>query len=144
VRPLGVANLGEVLFGVGKDLALVDASELEVDAEVLLVERLQERVQQAGQERRRDLLDDFGAGLARVVLARDRRELVLVEVVLGRVLVRGPDDERDLVEREVQRSEHGRDQSPVVVDAGLDEFDRGLEVVEESVNICAGGGISSG
>jgi len=137
VRALLVADLGQVLLGVGEDLALVDAAKLEVDAEVLLVERLEERVQEARQERRRDLLDDLGAGLARIVLRGDRRELVLVEVVLGVVLVRRADDELELVEREVERAEDGDDEAAVVLNTRLDELDRRLEVVEEGVDVCS-------
>ena len=135
VGALLVANLGEVLLGVSENLALVDATKLEVDAEVLLVERLEERVQEAGQEGRRDLLDDLCAGLARIVLGRDRRQLVLVEVVLGVVLVRRADDKLELVEREVERAEDGGDDAAVVVDARLDELNRRLEVVKEGVDV---------
>jgi hypothetical protein len=136
VGALGVADLGEVLLSVGEDLALVDTTELEVDAKVLLVEGLEEGVEETGEERGGDLLDDLSTGLASIVFRSDRGELVLVEVVLGAVLVGGSDDEGEAVDGEVEGTEDSGDDVAVVVGAGVNELDRSLEVVEESVNVC--------
>lgn len=70
------------------------------------------------------------------MLGGDRAELVLVEVVSLRVLVVGAEDEGDLVEGEVERTEDSADESLVVVGAVSDELDGSLEVVEEGVDVC--------
>ena len=55
---------------------LVNASELSIAAEVLLIEGLESGVKKSGQERVLSLLDDLGAGLASVVLSHHRRQPV--------------------------------------------------------------------
>ena len=47
-----VANLGQVVLCADEDFALVDAAKLRVAAQVLLVEPLQQRVQQAAANRK--------------------------------------------------------------------------------------------
>lgn len=53
---------------------LVDTAKLEINIEVLLVERLHTRVHQTTQERRFNLLDDFCTGLCRIVQRRQRTQ----------------------------------------------------------------------
>jgi hypothetical protein len=63
VSPLAVTDAGQVLAGEHEDLALVDATELNVDVEVLLVQRLEDRVQQVGHQRGRGHLHHLGTSL---------------------------------------------------------------------------------
>ena len=119
-----------------RETNLVIASKLKVDLEVLLVESLQQGVQHSTQERTVNLLDDLCSRFPRISPGRDRSELELIQVVVLRVLVRGSNDERDEVEREVQGSEDGGEEQTVVVYAAVDEGDGSLEVVEESMNVC--------
>jgi len=114
---------------------LIDTTELEINFEVFFIESLEERVEETGKQRTRDLLDDFSTGLSRVVFRSDRRELVLVEVVVRVVLVRGTDYEFELFEGKVEGSEDGGDEKSVVFDTGRDELDGSFQVVEESVDV---------
>ena len=43
MRPFGVAQMREILLGVGEDFALVHAAELGVAVKVLLVQRLKSK-----------------------------------------------------------------------------------------------------
>ena len=62
---------------------LIDTAKLKVTIEVLLVERLQARVEQARDKRRLHLLDDFGSGFFSIMFGDSRTEFVVVEVVLS-------------------------------------------------------------
>lgn len=53
---------------------LIDTAKLEINVEVLLVERLHARVHQTTQKRRFDLLDDFCAGLGCIVQRSQRAQ----------------------------------------------------------------------
>jgi len=68
VDALLVAQLGQVLLREGEDLALVHATELGVHLEVLLVQGLQARIQQAREQGVLHLFDHLGARLLRIVL----------------------------------------------------------------------------
>ena len=115
---------------------LIDASELEVAPEVLLVERLQAGVEEPAQQRTLDLLHDLRPRLLRVVLRHDRAEPVVVEVVLLCELVRRALDELEARGRDAERAEDGEEDVLVVLCAVGDELEGRFEVVEECVDIC--------
>jgi hypothetical protein len=121
---------------------LVDTAKLEINVEVLLVERLHARVHQATQERRFDLLDDFRAGLGGVMQRRQRtqptrssvtlrfrtaQEFVspeIVQAVFFAQLVVAARDEAQLVRRDAERGEDGVQEFRVVRDPVCDGFVR--------------------
>jgi hypothetical protein len=67
---------------------LIHPAKLDVNIQVLLVQRLEKRIEQAGQRRRLGLLDDFGTRLFCIVLRRNLCQAEFVDVVLALVLVR--------------------------------------------------------
>lgn len=135
VGALAVADLREGLCREREDLALVDAAELGVDAEVFLVEGLHQRVEQAGEGGVVDLLDDFGAGFLGVVLGDDGGEAEEVHAVGGGELVGGAEDEFEGGGRDGERVQEGGDHVAVVGGAVGDELEGGFEVVEEAVDV---------
>ena len=135
VRAALVAERGEVLLGEHKDLALVDAAELAVHVEVLLVQDLQARVEEAGEKGVLDLLHNLGAGLLRVVLGHKGRQTVDVEGELAAQLVVSPADKVETVEGDAHRGEPGTDDRLVVLGAVLEELPGGLHVVEVRVEV---------
>lgn len=131
VRPLAVAQLGQPLLGGGEELALVDAAELHVHVQVLLVQDLQDGVEQPGERRVGRLLDDLGAGLLGVVLRHHGAQLVQVHGVLGGLLVGAPEHELQPLDvlLAARRAEHCRDDALVVERPLLDEVYRRFQVV---------------
>lgn len=114
---------------------LINAAELEVNAEVLLVERLHTRVDQAGQQCALDLLHDLRTGLLGIVLGDRCAQTEVVHSVLGIELVRGSLDKDELFCRNAERLQDSEDHFLVVQRALLDEIERRLQVVEECMNI---------
>lgn len=104
---------------------------------------MEKGVEHAAEERTVNLLDDFCSCFACIPARRDGRQLELVEVVVGGVLVGRSDDEGDEVEGEVEGTEDGGEEEAVVVYAAVDEGDGSLEVVEEGVDVC-GGSVDAG
>lgn len=135
VGALLVADLGQDVLCEGEDLALVHAAELHVHAEVLLVEGLHERVEESAQRCVLGLLDDFGARLLCVVLARDAGESEHVHHVFRGQLELGAEDELELVDGHVAGFEQRGDHEAVVLGAVFDKLDRRFQVVEEAVDV---------
>lgn len=130
-----VSELGQPLLGSNEEFALVKTSKLGINVQVLLVQDLQNRVEQARQRRIVGLLDNFGAGSFRVVLRDDRRQLVDVHDVLGALLVRAALDKLELLGGHADGLEDGGDDETVVLDAQLDQLDGRFQVIEEAVDI---------
>lgn len=110
-------------------------SKLCVNVQVLFIQNLQNRVEQATERRVASLLDHLGAGLLGVVLRHQRGQLVEIHDIFRCLLVGAALDEAQLLGRHADGLEHGGNDKAVEVYALLDEFDRGLEVVEEAVDI---------
>lgn len=66
---------------------LVNTSELEVDIEVLLIERLETRVEKAGERGGRGLLDHLGSSSLGIMVGRHRTQPVDVHRVISFELV---------------------------------------------------------
>lgn len=81
------------------------------------------------------MFDDFRASLLCVVLACDRGELIDVHDIFGRFLVARAEYELKLVGLDPNSLKKGSDNLPVVFSSGVDEFDRGLQVIQERVDI---------
>ena len=114
---------------------LVRTSKLKIDAEVLLVECLQPRVNQPAQQRALNLFHDLRSRLFRIVLRHERAELVVIQIVLSRELVAGAQHKRQLRRGYPERGEHGAEDELVVFRAVGDEVEGCLEVVEEGVDV---------
>ena len=114
---------------------LINSTKLEIDLEILLIQRLQQRVQQPTQKRTRNLLHDLRPRFPRIVFGSDRTEFVLVHVVFVRVLVRRSDDESEEMEWKSEGTEDGGEEESVVVYSTSDEFDGGFEIVQEGVDV---------
>ena len=132
---LSVAQLGQPLLGGGEELPLVEAAELGVDVEVLFVEDLEDGVEQAAEGRVGGLLDNLGAGLLGVMLRGDGAQLEDVHGVFAAGLVGGAEDELELVGRHAHSPQHLGDAVAVVGDAVGHQLDRGLQIVEEAVDV---------
>lgn len=130
-----VSELGQPLLGSNEEFTLVKTSKLGIDVQVLLVQDLQNRVEQARQRRIVGLLDNLGAGPLRVVLGDDRRQLVDVHDVLGALLVRAALDKLELLGGHADGLEDGGDDKAVVFNSQLDQLDGGFQVVEEAVDV---------
>ena len=65
------------------DSNLVHASKLEITIKVLLIERLEARVEQPTQQRALHLLYNLRTSLLRIVLRHDRRKSVIVHIELA-------------------------------------------------------------
>lgn len=152
MRALLVPELGEVSFGESEDFALlqdgeasqclflaqaihrkkthlVDTTELKVDVQVLLIERLQAWVEQTTEERTADLLDDFCTSFLCIVLSHASAEAVIVHVVRLRQLVAAADDENEPVGGHADGAEDGEEDVSVVVYTMSHELDGCLQVV---------------
>ncbi len=114
---------------------LVDTAKLEVTAEVLLVQGLQAGVEESAEKRALDLFHHFRACLLIVVFGHDRAELVVVEVVLLGQLVGRPLHEAELLGRDAQRVEHGKQDFLVVLRSMRYELQGSLQVIQERVDI---------
>jgi hypothetical protein len=75
MRPLLEAYFRQILRSKGKNLPLIHATKLRIHTQMLLVKRLHKRVDQTAKQRARDLFDDLGTGLLRIVFRDDTRQL---------------------------------------------------------------------
>lgn len=135
MHSLGVSERWEALLREREDLSLVHSSKLRVDVEVLLIQRLQQRVQHAAQTGRLRLLHNLSAGLLRIALSGDGGELVHVERVLARQLILRAAHKLELLNRHADGEQHLLDDCLIVVGAVLQQLPRRLLIVQVRVQV---------
>lgn len=133
MRSLLVSEPRKPLLCCSKELPLILTSKLDIDVEVLLVQHLEDGVKETGQGRIVSLFDDFSASLLSIVFRDDGAELVDVHDILWTLLVGAAENETKLRRWYADGLEDGCYHMAVVFGAVLDELDRGLEVVKESM-----------
>lgn len=145
-----VAELGQPFYRCCEEFALVQATELDVDAEVFLVEDLEEGVEETGEGGIVGLFYDLSASLLRVVFRSQSSQLVDIPLnllvayvecletlhvhdIFCRLLVGASKHKLELVNRHAHSLKHSRYRMSVVLCSRFNKLEGSFQAVEEAM-----------